>query len=80
MKLQFAEELFDLMERREINRSELAARIGSSDACVARALRGDSNVTIDTMIRFARALEGKLEIHVRAAEDNERCFADRGIA
>lgn len=73
-KLQFANELSELMERRGVNKTDLAGRIGSSAAYITKALRGDTNFTIESMIKFVRALAGKIEIHVVAEEDREHRF------
>lgn len=71
-KIEFAEELGRLMERRTVNRSQLAERIGSSAAYVTKALRGDTNFTIESMVKLVRAMDGKLSIHVSAVEDHAR--------
>lgn len=71
-KIEFAEELSKMMERREINKSELAARFGSSPAYITKALRGDVNFTIETMVKFVRALNGKMHVHLSGIEDGCR--------
>ena len=71
-KIEFAEELSKLMERREVNKTNLAERFGSSPAYVTKALRGDVNFTIETMVKFVRALNGKLHIHLSGVEDGCR--------
>lgn len=72
VKLQFAEELANLMARREINKSELANRFGSSPAYITKALRGDVNFTIETIVKLVRAVKGQVHIHLSAAEDGCR--------
>lgn len=73
-KLQFTEELFQLMERRGVNKTQFAERIGSSPSYVTKALRGDVNLTVESMIKFVRAVDGVLELHVRGREDNGHWF------
>lgn len=69
VKIDFAEELGRLMERRGINRAELAQRIGTSAAYISKALRGDTNFTIESMVKLVRALDGRLELHIGGLED-----------
>lgn len=71
-KIEFAEELFKLMERREVNKTNLAERFGSSPAYITKALCGDVNFTIETMVKFVRALNGKIHIHLSGVEDGCR--------
>jgi transcriptional regulator with XRE-family HTH domain len=71
-KIDFAEDLWELMERRGVSRAQLAERIGSSAAYVTKALRGDANFTIESMVKLVRALDGQLTVHVGAAEDKPK--------
>lgn len=65
----FTEQLYELMERRGMRKSELAERIGSSPAYITKVMRGNTNFTIESMVRLVRALEGKLWIKVSGSED-----------
>lgn len=71
---EFTEDLFVLMEARGVSKAELARRMGSSPAYVTKALRGDTNFTIDSMVRLVRALDGQLSIHATREEDDIRWF------
>lgn len=71
-KLEFAEELSKIMDRRDINKTKLAARFGSTPAYITKALRGDVNFTIETMVKFVRALNGKMHFHIAGEEDGCR--------
>jgi len=51
-----AEEIRALMGRRDINKSELARRLGVSDMWVGRRLRGDLPLALDDLERIASAL------------------------
>jgi len=42
----------------------LASKIGTSAAYISKIFRGDSNVTIETMVKLARATGGNLEINI----------------
>ncbi len=71
---EFTEDIFTLMEQRGVTRAELARRMGSSPAYVTKMLRGNTNFTIESMVRIARALDGKLSLHVGRNEDQTRWF------
>lgn len=68
----FTEDLFRLMEGRDVTKAELARRIGKSPAYVTKVFRGNSNFTIDSMVKLAHALDGQLCIHVGRKESSVR--------
>jgi transcriptional regulator with XRE-family HTH domain len=59
-KLIVVEELLQFMKREGINRSELADRMGVPPSRVTKMLSGDSNLTIDTLVRAGRAVGADL--------------------
>lgn len=66
-ELAFAEFAVDLsrrMEEREMSRKDLSARLNTSRAYVTKALRGDANLTIESLVRFALAVDGVVHIHI----------------
>lgn len=50
----------------------LAKKIGSSAAYITKIFRGDSNLTIESMVKLARASGGRLNIEVVHAESQVR--------
>lgn len=68
-QIKFTEQLHELMERRQISKSELARRIGSSPAYITKIMRGSTNFTLASMVQLVRALDGDLQVNVCAAED-----------
>lgn len=70
----FTDDLQRLMEQRDVNKAELARRIESSPAYITKVMRGDTNFTVESMVRLARALDGQLCIHVGRNEDSVRWF------
>lgn len=46
--------------------ADLARKLGTSPAYVSKIFRGDVNLTIESMVRLARAAGGSLNIHVAA--------------
>jgi len=66
----FARSLCAEMERQGVSRAELARRAGVSRQRVTKMLAGDSNLTAESMAKFALCL-GQV-VHVRLAEPGER--------
>jgi transcriptional regulator with XRE-family HTH domain len=58
-----------LMKDVAMSQAELAERIGSSEAYVSKILNANTNFTIQTLIKLARALEAAL--HVRITRPDE---------
>ncbi len=54
--LEFTEKIVQKMEELDINRSELAERLGVSKAFVTKLLNGNPNLTIKTMMSLADVL------------------------
>ncbi len=59
-KLTVVEELLQYMKRNGINKGELAERMGVSNSRITAMLSGDSNLTIDTLVRAGRAVGADL--------------------
>lgn len=64
IKMDFAVALERAMTRQGLSRTALARRLGISPAAVTKALRGDANLTIDSMTKIARAVGASLHVHV----------------
>jgi transcriptional regulator with XRE-family HTH domain len=61
--LSVTEEIFVAMEKRGMQRSELARRLGTSPAYVTKILRGEANFTLESLARIALALGGEFQFH-----------------
>jgi transcriptional regulator with XRE-family HTH domain len=59
-KLLVVEELLQFMKREGIKRTELAERMGVPPSRITKLLSGDSNLTIDTLVRAGRAVGADL--------------------
>ncbi|MFM2198809.1 MAG: helix-turn-helix protein [Verrucomicrobiota bacterium] len=59
-KLIVVEELLQFMKREGINRTELADRMGVPPSRITKMLSGDSNLTIDTLVRAGRSVGADL--------------------
>lgn len=73
-KQDFAVAVERLMVRHGIGKREFARELKTSPAYVTKVLRGDTNLTIDSMVKLARAVGGTVHIHVAPKEANVRWF------
>ena len=62
--LQFTASLTRMMRLEKVSGKKLAQRMGVSATQVSKVLRGQENVTIETMAKFAGALDATVHIHV----------------
>ncbi len=76
--LGFTEELARLMAEKNVSRTELAKRIGSSQAYITKVLRGNVNFTLATITKLTRALDSVVNIHL-SAEDVIVCWYDQHV-
>lgn len=60
----FTEEVNRIAEVEGISRAEIARRLGTSAAYVTKVFRGDANFTVESMVRLARAVGARVDIHV----------------
>lgn len=74
VEMDFTDALEALMQRRGVNKSELARRIETSPAYITKILRGSTNFTLETMVKLVRVLEGELHVRACAKEDNAHWF------
>ena len=61
---EFTEDLARLMKEQNVNRAELARRMGTSRAYITKMLGGNANFTLLTMVKLAMALDGAVHIHI----------------
>jgi len=48
----------------KVSYADIAKKIGTSAAYISKVFRGDTNMTIETMVKLARATGGQLEVRV----------------
>ena len=63
-KLDFALALEQRRRAANMTGAEIAAKTGTSPAYISKVFRGDSNYTIETMVKLARATGGQLDIRL----------------
>lgn len=62
--LEFTEKMLERMEARGVSKSMLADRLGTSRPYVTKLLRGESNLTLESMVKIADALECRFTCHL----------------
>lgn len=67
--LDFSIELHALMVKRNLTKKDIAQRLGVSPAYVTKVFKGEANFTIGSMVRLAKSLNGKLQLHVVPEEE-----------
>jgi transcriptional regulator with XRE-family HTH domain len=70
--IRFTEELISLMAKKAMTRTALAEKIDVSPAYITKILKGDTNFTLDTMVKISAALDCDLSTHL-----SERGFQTR---
>jgi transcriptional regulator with XRE-family HTH domain len=62
--LTFTEDLVQLMAVEKVTQAELARRVGVTSAYVSKVLRGNANLTLETMNKLALAMGASVQVHV----------------
>jgi transcriptional regulator with XRE-family HTH domain len=63
-KFDFAVELDRVRKVADIKSKKLAEKLGTSAAYISRVFRGDTNLTIESMVKLARATGANVEIRI----------------
>lgn len=74
VKLDFAVDLDKAIKTAGLTRQAFAVSVGISNARVTKVLRGDSNLTIETMDKLARAVDMDLHVHLARKGAKVRWF------
>jgi transcriptional regulator with XRE-family HTH domain len=64
IKFEITEEICKQMKANSITRTELAERLNSSKAYVTKMLRGNSNFTLESLVKIAEALGCELNVRM----------------
>ena len=73
-KLDFAVALEHRRKALDMTYSAIAEKIGTSAAYITKVFRGDSNLTIESMIKLAHATGGRLSIQIVDANANAKVW------
>jgi transcriptional regulator with XRE-family HTH domain len=72
--LEFTEEIYFLMGKKEMSQADLARTLGYSPPYVNKILKGGTNFTIESMVKIVRALGAELNVHFSSDGDSVRWF------
>lgn len=72
IKLEFAVAIDTAIKNLDLTRKEIAESMGTSPAWVTKVLRGDVNLTIETMVKLCEAVGQELQI--KAMKKKESCI------
>ncbi|MDD5268733.1 MAG: helix-turn-helix transcriptional regulator [Methylococcales bacterium] len=75
-KLDFSIELNRMFKRSGMSQVEFASKIDSSPAYVTKVFRGDTNFTIETMVKLASAVDGDLHIQITPKNIKTKWFKE----
>lgn len=73
-KLSFALSLESQRTSSKMTYAAVAKKIGTSAAYITKVFRGDTNVTIETMVKLARATGGELQVEVVDCSAGAACW------
>jgi len=62
--IEFTNAMLTRMRQLDVSRSELAGRIGVNPAYISKILRGDTNFSLETMVKIANALHSEFRCHL----------------
>ena len=73
--LRFTEDLLARMKACGVTRSALAGMIGTSPAYITQILRGETNITLDTMVKIAHALDCEVSVQLSPSASTQKSKA-----
>jgi len=74
IKIGFAVDLERRMRQLGMSKADLARELETSSAYITKILRGDSNLTIRSMVFLANAVDGSLNLHIAPRDARVRWF------
>lgn len=80
VKIEFVEGLARQMQTHSMSRAQLAEKIGASAAYITKALRGETNFTIESMVKLARAVSEDMTLQVTIAQVKGRPAACKAVS
>lgn len=63
--IEFTEELVARMKSQGVSRADLARKIGTTPPYVSKILSGETNFTLETMVKLSQALGCTLRLHLQ---------------
>lgn len=71
IKLEFAVAIDNAIKNKKMSRKDVAASINTSPAWITKVLRGDVNLTIDSMVKLCNAVGHELQIKIALKYSNK---------
>jgi transcriptional regulator with XRE-family HTH domain len=71
LKVELCEQIYVIMEQEEITKAELARRLQTSRAYITKLLQGSANLTLESLVKVARALGCKLIVKLKSKAGEE---------
>jgi transcriptional regulator with XRE-family HTH domain len=62
IKIEIAEQIYEIMEKKHINQTKLAEMLDVTRAYVSKILKGNANLTIETLAKISNGLDAHWEI------------------
>src|SRR5207244_13231631 len=75
--IEFTNAMLTRMRQLNVSRSELAARIRVNPAYISKILRGDTNFSLETMVKIANALDSDFRCCLQPARAQSQRFDGR---
>jgi plasmid maintenance system antidote protein VapI len=75
VSVDFLAQVHTRMQALGLSNTELAQRMGTSAAYITRLFRGSANLSVDTMVKLARAVESTLQVELNAQPSPETAAA-----
>jgi DNA-binding XRE family transcriptional regulator len=63
--IEFTNAMLTRMRQLDVSRSQLASRIGVNPAYISKILRGDTNFSLETMVKIANALDSEFRCQLQ---------------
>lgn len=73
-KLEFVKILNQRVRRLDMKNKDLAQQIEASPAYISKVMRGDENLTIESMVKLVRATGGHLHFHITEVDERVAWF------
>ncbi|MFT7338143.1 MAG: transcriptional regulator with XRE-family HTH domain [Marinobacter maritimus] len=73
-KLEFVKVLNQRVRRLGLKNKDLSEKIETSPAYISKVMRGDENLTIETMVKLVRATGGNLHFHISEIDERISWF------
>ena len=74
-KLEFALALEQQRRAAGLSYADLAKKMGTSAAYISKVFRGDTNLTIESMVKLARATGGQLDARILVGEVAAKAYS-----